>query len=351
MTRPPRSCDWTAAEIRELVRRYPDEKAAAIARDLGRPLPAVYNKAHKLKLKKSAHFNASPASGRKFDGNPRWAKWTPEEDAILRARYPHEIAKTIARDIGRPLSGIHRRAKTLGIEKSESFWNDPSLGHRIRPGDPHEIGISGRFPKGHVPANKGKRRPGYAPGRMAETQFKKGRKAENEIPIGGCRLETKGRVWLRKMRLDGPPQFRWLPLARFVWEQHHGPVPKGHVVRINGWDRETPEPPEAVTIDRLECITLAENFLRNSLYRYPDPIVKAIKAKAVLSRAINKKEGRTKHGKRKRRKHDLGSPDSSLRDDSRSSESGVEDGRRDGEGDQRRRGLDHRKREGRSPRA
>jgi hypothetical protein len=311
---------WVSDELAELVRRYPDERAADIARAIGRPITAVYQKANKLKLRKSARFNASPASGRKFDGNPRWAKWSPEEDAILRARYPHEIARTIGRDIGRPLPGIHARAKALGIEKSETFWTDPSKSGRIEPGDPRAIGKSGRFPKGHVPANKGLRRPGFAPGRMRETQFKKGHKRNSfkEIPLGGVRLETKQRVWLVKVRMDGPWQFRWKPLARIVWERERGAIPKGYVVRINGWDTRGPEPPEAVTIDRLECLSMADNLRRNSIYRFPEPIVKAIKAKGYLSRAINKVQGKKRNGKarrRQQREHDLGSPGASVRDD------------------------------------
>ncbi len=55
---------WTAQEIKELRARFPDEPTAKLARDLGRPVASLYNLAHKLRVRKSAAFYASPASGR-----------------------------------------------------------------------------------------------------------------------------------------------------------------------------------------------------------------------------------------------------------------------------------------------
>ena len=58
MTRRP----WTEAERAELIRRYPDELTSAIAADMGRTEQQVYYAAHKIGLKKSPEFLASPAS-------------------------------------------------------------------------------------------------------------------------------------------------------------------------------------------------------------------------------------------------------------------------------------------------
>lgn len=55
---------WTAADLRALRKRYPNEPTAGIARDLGRTATTVYQKANVLGLRKSAAFLASPASGR-----------------------------------------------------------------------------------------------------------------------------------------------------------------------------------------------------------------------------------------------------------------------------------------------
>jgi hypothetical protein len=64
--------------------------------------------------------------------------------------------------------------------------------HRIK------TGRTGRFEKGHEPANKGKHTA--TTGRMAETQFKKGNVPQNHLPVGSVRVRRsyKGRkpyVW------------------------------------------------------------------------------------------------------------------------------------------------------------
>lgn len=76
---------WTSEKDGELARRYPDEKAAAIANDMGIPVHAVYARANALGLKKSEAFLANPAlsgrtdgtrgaSGRFQKGNVPWTK-------------------------------------------------------------------------------------------------------------------------------------------------------------------------------------------------------------------------------------------------------------------------------------
>ena len=47
MTRRP----WTPEVLAELARRYPHERTADIARDLGRPAGGIYDQANKLGLK------------------------------------------------------------------------------------------------------------------------------------------------------------------------------------------------------------------------------------------------------------------------------------------------------------
>lgn len=58
---------WTA-DMDEAVRsRYPNEKAAVLAASLGVPLPALYSRAKRLGVPKSAEFFSTPESGR-LDG-------------------------------------------------------------------------------------------------------------------------------------------------------------------------------------------------------------------------------------------------------------------------------------------
>lgn len=55
---------WSEEDMRFLIQMYPDHPAEWVARQLGRPLPAVYAMASKLNLYKSGTFVSSEASGR-----------------------------------------------------------------------------------------------------------------------------------------------------------------------------------------------------------------------------------------------------------------------------------------------
>lgn len=112
---------------------------------------------------------ALEAAGDRFRAGKRL--WNPEDEELLQARYPHEPTAPIAKALRRSVSAVYLRAKLLGLAKSAAYLASPAA-CRLRRGD--QVGAAFRYPKGHVPANKGLRRPGWAPGRMSETQFRKG---------------------------------------------------------------------------------------------------------------------------------------------------------------------------------
>lgn len=93
-------------------------------------------------------------------------------------------------------------------------------------------GRTGCFPKGMVPANKGKKMP-YNAG-SARTQFKKGhlsgRALERQNPIGSERVSGGGYLE-RKIHNGLPKQSRWRGVHRINWEAKHGPVPRRHVLK------------------------------------------------------------------------------------------------------------------------
>jgi len=133
--------------------------------------------------------------------------WTPEDDALLCERYPHEATKSLAAELRRSVPSVYKRAGNLGLEKTAEYLA-AAAGRTLRVvGEPH------RFRKGHVPANKGLRRPGWAPGRMSETQFERGCTPLNWMPLGSTRLvdgyvyrkigDTRRVPWTRKIQLLG----------------------------------------------------------------------------------------------------------------------------------------------------
>lgn len=229
--------------------------------------------------------------GLQFDGKHRW---TPAEDALLRKRYPDEKTADLARALGLSALRVSQHATVLGLRKSAAYLASPAA-CRLRRGD--EIGKAYRFPKGHVPANKGLRRPGWAPGRMAETQFKKGSMTgaarAKYKPIGAERICRDGYLE-RKITDAGDTnaarQRRWVAVHRLVWESVHGPIPPRHVVRFKPGMHTTVA--REITADKLEMVSLADNMRRNSIHNLPAPLKEVVQLRGRLMRQIHKREKR-----------------------------------------------------------
>lgn len=88
----------------------------------------------------------------------------------------------------------------------------------------------GKFKPGCIPWNKGK---SYQPGgKSKETRFKKGLKPPLYRPVGSERIDRDGYIVIKVE--DHKP---WKLKHRHIWEQHNGPIPKGHVILFNNGDK------------------------------------------------------------------------------------------------------------------
>nr|WP_313269024.1 HNH endonuclease signature motif containing protein [Stenotrophomonas geniculata] len=215
--------------------------------------------------------------------------WSADEDETLRINWPRFPAFLIAHVLGRGRASIYRRAAQLGLKKADDFETQPLA--RLWNGTEEPASVAARFKPGQIPTNKGLRRPGWASGRMKETQFKKGRPASesrNYVPIGTEKVDPKRKVLMRKIT-DDPDIFpvkRWRPVHVMVWEQMHGEVPQGHIVVFRPGLKTFAA--AEITPDRLELVTLAENMRRNSFHnRYPPEIKELIRLKARITRRVN----------------------------------------------------------------
>lgn len=217
--------------------------------------------------------------------------WSEEDDALLRERYPHEPTASLAADLRRTISSVYQRAKNMGLKKSDEYLASPAA-CRLRRGD--NVGAACRFQEGHVPANKGLRRPGYAPGRMKETQFKKGHRsgiaASNWKPIGTILTDTDGylRIKVREAQhgkeATGFGNTRvWPLLQRHVWEQTNGPIPSDHVICFKDGNKQN------CAIENLECISRAERMSRNTIHNLPKELVRTLQLLGALNRQINRR--------------------------------------------------------------
>ncbi len=257
---------WAQHEIEAVRERYNRDGAQQIADDLGRSLMAVYSLAKKLNLAKGQR-------------GPRQV-WSTREKEIVRSRYPHEPTQKIADDIGRSLDSVYRLANKLKLAKTEEYLASPDA-CRLRRGD--NIGAQYRFKKGQTPPNKGVKRPGYAPGRMAETQFKKGN-ATNWMPLGSTRL-IDGYVYRKVSDIRNVSHMRnWVPESRLIWEAVNGPMPPGHVLKYVNGDRADNR------IENLTLLSRADLARRNSVHNLPPELKKAIHTLGTLKRRIRREE-------------------------------------------------------------
>lgn len=218
-------------------------------------------------------------------------RWTADDDAQIRARYEDEPSVEIARDLGRPVSSVYQRAYALGLHKTEAYLASPAAGRTFG-----QRGMGTRFVKGQTPPNKGLRRPGWGPGRMKDTQFKKGVRQGVAVklyqPIGTERLSKDG-YRERKIHDGLPLQRRWRAVHLLLWESVNGPLPKGHAIAFVNGDKTD------IRLDNLECITRAALMLRNTVHNYPQPVAQTIQLLGALNRQIRKRtHGREEQDRR-----------------------------------------------------
>jgi hypothetical protein len=209
-------------------------------------------------------------------------KWRPSEADIERVR--SEFANTLTADLAKALGvdyqQVVRLARRLGIKKSAEFLGGPASGRLdgVR-------GESGRFKPGNVPWTKGKKGLSTAPA----TQFRRGQKPANWVPIGSLRVANMGHeVGYLQIKLTdtGYPPRDWVMYHRHVWEQANGPIPAGHLVVFKG-ERTTDR--EQITADRLECITRQEHMRRRTFHQYGPEIAGCVLLRSAITRQINRR--------------------------------------------------------------
>ncbi len=217
--------------------------------------------------------------------------WNPEDEQLLRDCYPHLPTADIAPVLRRSLVATYQRAQILGLVKSAAYMASADA-CRLRRGD--NPGVGTRFKKGQVPANKGLRRPGWGPGRMKASQFKKGVRQGVAVklwkPIGTERLSKDGYLE-RKVNDDLPLQARWRSVHLVIWEEAHGPLPPKHAVRFKNGDKTD------IRLDNLELVHRRVMMARNSVHNLPPELKKTIHMLGVLHRQIRKRETHGRHEK------------------------------------------------------
>lgn len=197
-------------------------------------------------------------------------QWTKEEYWKYQTYYPQGVYEFV-RDNSWNVS-----SKEMAEMVNERFGTNftPTSMKQFRQRHGIKSGCTGWYQKGHPPGNKGKKLEEYITDperledirqRISATQFKKGQRPFNEMPIGTVVVNSQG-YKIRKKQMKGTLWERWEFLHRAVWEEHNGRIPEGMIVSFKDGDKLN------CSIDNLMLITRKENAQLHTLgLRFEDP--------------------------------------------------------------------------------
>lgn len=201
-------------------------------------------------------------------GHPR-PQWTDAEVRAICELYPNTPTRAIAEALGRTEHAVGMKAIALGLRKSAEYMAS-DLSTRLKPGN--------------VPHNKGKEF--RAGGRSVETQFKKGHAPQTTVPVGSYRINGDGHLQRKIGTEPGCNSKRWRGVAELVWCEANGPLPPKHIVVFKPGMKTAVL--EEITLDRVECISLAENARRNHPRNKHPELAKMVQLKGAITRQVNR---------------------------------------------------------------
>lgn len=208
---------WTEPLDNLLRRHYPKGDLDALAARIGVSRNAVKSRASKLGLKRKVNAKQP---------------WTERQLAYLRAHYADTPMSILMERTRHKRDAIESQAHNLGLRKSREYLAELGRRAAARP----EV-IACRFKKGMTPHNKGKREEEFrspeAIERCRRTQFKPGQLPHNTKPVGYEHTDRDGYILVKVA-----DRRKMVHKHRYVWEQAHGPIPRGHNVMFRDGNRQ-----------------------------------------------------------------------------------------------------------------
>jgi len=203
--------------------------------------------------------------------------WTESELDVLRKHYENCNTSDLMRLLpGRTLCMIYNAAHKIGLKKDPEIiskmtkqnWENGEM----------EACRKTFYPKGHKPANKGKKQEEYMSAeqiaRSRKTCFQKGNLPHNTNYDGHERITKDGYIEVR-IRLG-----KYVLKHRHEWEKVNGPVPKGMILTFKDGIKTNTAP------ENMKLITMAENMKRNSYLHYPAEVREILHIKKSITRKI-----------------------------------------------------------------
>ena len=200
-------------------------------------------------------------------------------EQLIKMLYPTVPTRALCEYLGMNTSQLYNHVYRLGVKKSaltRYVQNKKAI---------LKAGSKTRFEKGHEPHNKAKKMPPSVYVKVGGTMWKPGNKPHN--------TREEHATSIRVHKRDGKPYHYtkirdglWKLTHRVLWEQVHGEIPAGHVVRFKDGNSLH------LSILNLECIPMKENMVKNTIQRYPMELQQLMKLKSKLNKTIKN------HGKK-----------------------------------------------------
>lgn len=168
-------------------------------------------------------------------------KYTPEQAEFIKKNVVGRSRKELT-EMFNSHFGLN-----LGVNQIAAFIGNHGL----------KNGLDGRFKPGDVPFNKGKKGISYEG--MKATQFKKGNRPANWVPIGTKRISKDGYIEVKVA--DGRLNKNWKAKHIQVWETANGPVPKSHVVIFGDGNKRNFNLNNLLLVSRAQLARLNQNNL------------------------------------------------------------------------------------------
>lgn len=192
---------------------------------------------------------------------------TPEQDAWIKAHAAGKTSEELITMIKDKFGIVFTAAQMNGYKKRRGI----------------KTGLTGRFEKGHIPFNKGRKMPAEVYAKAAPTMFKKGQLPALTRPIGAERWRDDGYLWVKVAHPN-----KWRQKHRVIWEAANGPIMPGYKIIFTDGNRSN------FDINNLICVSAAELVRLNQkglIFNNPE----ATKAGVLVARLLTK-AGKIKRG-------------------------------------------------------
>jgi len=183
--------------------------------------------------------------------------FTDEHLEIIRKLYPNTPNKVIATWMPHSATSISKKANTMGLKKTKEYIRENGRAVAVAQWNKlieHNLQLSSNFKKGHVPWCKGQKLSSEHIAKLTGV-FKKGQTPHNTLPIGSIR-NINNYVEIKYKN------HKWMALARYNWEQVHGPVPCNMCVFKLDGDRYNDDISNLCLISRKDLAQLNRNHAK-----------------------------------------------------------------------------------------